>query len=129
MTVDIGRLVRERLADVLDPCSVGAENPIDVVGMGLVDDVRLEDGELTIQMCLTSPQCLMLEHFAVEARRVTADLPGVRTVTVRGDNGMEWTPDRMSAAARDRRRRHLLRLSAVPVGTRRSATSGGRRRT
>jgi metal-sulfur cluster biosynthetic enzyme len=115
--VGIGRLVRDRLADVVDPCSVGAGNPMNVVEMGLVDDVRLDDGELTIRMCLTSPQCLMLEHFAVEARRVTSDLPGVRTVTVRGDNGMEWTPDRMSTAARDRRRRHLLRLIPVAAGT------------
>ena len=113
MSTDIEQLVRERLADVIDPCSVGAGNPMDVVEMGLVRDVRLESGELTIQLCLTSPQCLMLEHFAVEARRVTDGLPGVRAVTVRGDNGMEWTPERMSPAAASRRRQHVLRLGAV----------------
>jgi metal-sulfur cluster biosynthetic enzyme len=112
MKPDIDRLARERLADIVDPCSVGAGNPMDVVEMGLVDDIRMEDGELIISMCLTSPQCLMLEHFAMEARRVTADLPGVSMVTVRGDNGMIWSPERMSSEARDRRRRHLIQLSS-----------------
>jgi metal-sulfur cluster biosynthetic enzyme len=112
MNRDLDRLVRERLADLVDPCSVGAGNPMDIVEMGLVDDIRLQDGDLIISMCLTSPQCLMLEHFAVEARRVTADLPGVSTVTVRGDNGMVWSPERMSPEAADRRRHHLVRLGS-----------------
>ena len=116
MNGSVDAIVRDRLTRVMDPCSVGSGNPMSVIEMGLVDSVLLDDGELTIEMCLTSPQCLMLEHFAVEARRVTADLPGVRKVTVRGDQGMTWTPDRLTAEAKDRRSRHLLALTPVGHG-------------
>ena len=113
MSPELEHEVRSRLAQVIDPCSVGAGNAMNVVEMGLIKELRLEDGELSVLMCLTSPQCLMLEHFVAEARRVTADLPGVHRVVVKGDSGTEWSSARISPEARSRRDQHLQRMLPV----------------
>lgn len=113
MSGEIEQVVLARLTDIVDPCSFGAGNPMNIVEMGLIKNVEFDNGHLSIQMCLTSPQCLMLEHFVTEARRVTAELPQVIDVVVRGDSGTEWTSDRMYAEARDRRRTHLSRMLPV----------------
>lgn len=113
MSADIEPLVMDRLAEIIDPCSVGAGNPMNIVEMGLIKEISFHDGELSIRMCLTSPTCLMLEHFVVEAQRVTAELPHVRDVIVRGDSGLEWSSQRMSEEAKDRRSARLSRLLPV----------------
>jgi metal-sulfur cluster biosynthetic enzyme len=102
--------VWSRLGRIIDPCSVGSGNEMSIVDMGLVDSVELHEGDLRICLCLTSPQCLMLEHFATEARGLLADLPEVLAVTVRGDNGTNWHESRLSSVARARRNQHLSRL-------------------
>ena len=112
-------LIDERLRQVIDPCSVGSANPMNIVEMGLVKAIDIQDGHVRIQLCLTSPTCMMLEHFVAEARRLVGPLPGVHAVDVRGDVGLEWTPDRIDEKARRRRRLHLDLLAA-----RRSATDG-----
>lgn len=113
MSADLEQAVMARLAEIVDPCSVGAGNPMNIVEMGLIKAITFTDGKLSIRMCLTSPTCLMLEHFVVEARRVTAELPQVRDVVVRGDSGTEWSSERMSPEAKDRRSARLSRLLPV----------------
>jgi metal-sulfur cluster biosynthetic enzyme len=105
-------VVTERLTDIADPCSVAAGNPMNIVEMGLIKDVALLNGRLEVSMCLTSPTCPMLEHFAKEMRRVLADMPEVVAIDIHGDTGMEWTPERLSADARARRRLHLVSLQS-----------------
>jgi metal-sulfur cluster biosynthetic enzyme len=107
---ELNELVRGRLADVLDPCSVAAGNPMNVLDMGLVKDVVVSGASLHVQMRLTSPQCPMLQHFVSEVNRVMADLPEIHRVTVRGDSGMDWTPQDMTDEGRRSRHDHLLRL-------------------
>ncbi|HJQ46477.1 MAG TPA: iron-sulfur cluster assembly protein [Amycolatopsis sp.] len=106
------QLIDERLRQIIDPCSVGVADPMNIVEMGLIKSVDIEDGHVRIEMCLTSPTCMMLEHFVGEARRLLGSLPGVRDVDVRGDIGLDWTPDRIDENARRRRQLHLDRLEA-----------------
>lgn len=106
--------IRHRLEGVIDPCSVAAGNEMNILEMGLVDRIELTDGHLDVGMRLTSPQCPMLQHFVAEVSRVLDGIPGITDVTVRGDSGMNWTPDDMTPEARQRRRSHLGRLAARP---------------
>ena len=111
----LSQTVRERLRDVLDPCSVAAGNSMDIVEMGLIRRLEISDGHLDVYLCLTSPTCPMLEHFAKESRRVLADVAGVDTIELHGDTGMDWTADRLSPQARSRRLVHLTALRERPA--------------
>ena len=116
---DLRELIDGQLRHIIDPCSVGSANPMNIVEMGLVKTVEIDGGTVRIEMCLTSPTCMMLEHFVAEATRLLGTLPGVTRVDVRGDLGLDWTPDRIDENARRRRRTHLDLLMA------RSAPEGG----
>jgi len=107
-------LVEEQLRKVIDPCSVGSGNPMNIVEMGLVKEIGIDGGTVRVDLCLTSPICMMLEHFVAEARRLIAPLPGVAEVDVRGDAGLAWSPDRIQEGARQRRRAHLELLMSRP---------------
>ena len=53
--------VRHALRPLNDPCSVASGTPIDVVSMGLVKDVNVDEaGTARVEIRLTSPSCVML---------------------------------------------------------------------
>ena len=93
------------LRSVVDP-----ELCIDVVSLGLVYDVRMDDGRLVVDMTLTTPGCPVADALRAEARTaVDAALAGDAPVDVRLVWEPPWTPDRMTcvpapALARPRRR-------------------------
>lgn len=83
------------LAGVYDP-----ELYLDVVSLGLVYDVRVDDGALIVEMTMTTPGCPVSESLpaAAEAvvRQATADsLP----VDVRVVWDPPWDPSMMDGAA------------------------------
>ncbi len=81
----------QALADVWDP-----ELGFDVVSLGLIYDIRLEDAGLVIDMTLTTPGCPVSEQLPREAaeaiRRALPEYP-VRMNIVWDP---PWTPERMS---------------------------------
>ena len=97
-----------RLDEILDPCSVAAGTPMGLAEMGLVDSIEISQaGDVAIRLCLTSPGCHMVAYMESEAIARVGPLAGVRTVAVRGDCGLDWSPDRISPAAQERRRQRL----------------------
>jgi metal-sulfur cluster biosynthetic enzyme len=80
----------EALQQVVDPCSVAHGRPLSVIEMGLVRDVEMVDGAVTVKLFLTSPICTMIGKFQEMAEDALLPLPGVNQVTVEGDNGLEW---------------------------------------
>jgi metal-sulfur cluster biosynthetic enzyme len=109
--------IRRELDTIGDPCSVAHGTPMGLDEMGLVEAVHLDaDGNVQIHLRLTSPTCMMVGYFGVEARSRIGQLPGVRSVEVTADLGLDWTPDQMSDAARTRRR-ELLRSRGIPMPT------------
>ena len=77
-------LIRSALAQVYDP-----EIGIDIVSLGLVYDVGLDDdGLLTVDMTLTSPYCPLGGVIQSQAHAVCAPLPGVKDVRV----NLVWSP-------------------------------------
>jgi metal-sulfur cluster biosynthetic enzyme len=83
--------------------------------MGLVRDVNLDDdGNVTIDFRLTSPTCMMVGYFTAESKKRVAAVPGVRTIEVRADRGLDWTPEMMTKEA-TARRRAALRARGIPA--------------
>jgi metal-sulfur cluster biosynthetic enzyme len=84
------------LRDVVDP-----EVGINVVDLGLVYGVEVEDSEVRVRMTMTSPACPLGAHLAEEAAgRIRARVPGVGSVRVELVWDPPWHPGRMSEGAR-----------------------------
>lgn len=93
---DIRARVLDSLAHVWDP-----ELGLDVVSLGLVYDVRVEDRCITFDMTLTTPGCPVSESLPQEAEaavRSALDGYDVRANVVWDP---PWTPERLSPEAMD----------------------------
>lgn len=106
-------LIIAELDEIKDPCSLAAGTPFGLDEMGLVDEVLIsDDGVVTVKLRLTSPFCHMVGFFKLEASRRIEALPGVRSVELLADQGLDWSPGRISAAALAKRDGHLQRMES-----------------
>ncbi|MGQ0631280.1 MAG: metal-sulfur cluster assembly factor [Sporichthyaceae bacterium] len=97
--------IEQRLDAIADPCSVAAGSPIGLAEMGLVRAIDITaGGHVTVHLRLTSPFCHMIGFFTHEATRLIGELPGVTEVTLRADQGLDWSPSMISPTANARRR-------------------------
>jgi metal-sulfur cluster biosynthetic enzyme len=86
-------LIRAALGQVYDP-----EIGIDIVSLGLVYDVELDDaGLLNVDMTLTSPYCPLGSVIQTQAHAVCAPLPGVKDVRVNLVWSPPWDPRTMAS--------------------------------
>ena len=83
--------VLEALKEVYDP-----EIPVNVVDLGLVYGVEVEDGDVHVEMTLTAAGCGMGPYIAQQAEWRIAELEGVDDVQVDVVFEPQWTPDRIS---------------------------------
>lgn len=95
--------VREALTEVVDPCSAATGSALDIVAMGLVKAVDVDDGHVAVDLRLTTPACHMVPYFDREVRRRVGSLSGVDSVAVETDAGVEWTAEMLSPSAVRRR--------------------------
>jgi metal-sulfur cluster biosynthetic enzyme len=88
--------VRAALYDVIDP-----ELGINIVDLGLIYRVDLDDSSVTITMTMTSPACPLRDYLQdlVESA-ITARVPDARRVVVEIVTEPPWTEDLMSEDAR-----------------------------
>ena len=107
-------LITTELDEIKDPCSLAAGTPFGLDEMGLVDEIVISDsGEVLVKLRLTSPFCHMIGFFKQEATRRIEALPGVTAVNLMADNGLDWSPSRISASAVARRESHLQRMKSA----------------
>src|ERR1044071_2606265 len=57
----------------------------DIVTLGFVRDLRIEGGEVSFRIVLTTPACSVREQLQEEARGVVAQIPGVVKINVTMD--------------------------------------------
>jgi metal-sulfur cluster biosynthetic enzyme len=88
-------LVRDALRQVKDP-----ELDMNIIDLGLVYDVSVTDGEVRVEMTLTSPGCPAGPMITNDAYRVIRALPGVKDVDVAVVWEPYWTPERMDPKVR-----------------------------
>jgi FeS assembly SUF system protein len=90
-----GRVI-EAICTVFDP-----EIPVNIYELGLIYDIRIDAmSDVKIDMTLTSPACPVAESLPGDVQMVVEDVEGVRAVNVELVWEPQWTPDRMSEAAR-----------------------------
>lgn len=88
--------VFEALKNVYDP-----EIPLNVVDLGLVYDVQINDGgSVYVQMTLTAPGCGMGPFIGQQAEWAVQDIEGVEDVQIEMVFDPPWSPDRISEEAR-----------------------------
>ncbi|HJM53551.1 MAG TPA: iron-sulfur cluster assembly protein [Dehalococcoidia bacterium] len=80
--------VIEALKEVYDP-----EIPVNIVDLGLIYDVEVEDGEVAVEMTLTAQGCGMGPYIAQQAEWRIAEMPGVEDVEVELVWDPPWSPE------------------------------------
>ena len=80
--------VKDALRDVYDP-----EIPVNIVDLGLVYDVAVEEGNVDVTMTLTFAGCGMGPYIAQQAEWRIAEMDSVEDVNVELTFDPPWTPD------------------------------------
>jgi metal-sulfur cluster biosynthetic enzyme len=95
-TISTEELVREALRDnVIDP-----EIGVNIVDLGLVYEVKVEDGTAEITMTLTTPMCPLGPYIDSEVRSALEDVPGISESKVNLVWTPPWDPSKMSDDAK-----------------------------
>lgn len=89
------RAVREALREVSDP-----ELGVNIVDLGLVYDIEIEDRRARVTMTLTSPGCPAGDQILSGAQRQTESTEGVEEAEVNLVWKPFWTPDRIDPKVR-----------------------------
>lgn len=89
--------VLDALASVVDP-----EMSLGIVDIGLVYGVDVSPERVRVAMTMTSPACPVTDVIADDVEMALRDvLPDARPIEVEFVWEPAWTPDRMTARARD----------------------------
>lgn len=108
----VGReAVIRALDNCYDPCC--QERKISVVDMGLVESVEIRDETVEIALVLTSGWCPFAARLLEMVKEEVGALPGVGDVDVEVVWDPTWTPERMSAGAREKLRLPLEQLEPL----------------
>ncbi|MEM4662886.1 MAG: metal-sulfur cluster assembly factor [Candidatus Diapherotrites archaeon] len=87
--------ILKKLKDVIDP-----EIGINVVDLGLIYEVVVTNGEVSIKMTVTNPYCPLQTHLKQMVETAVYSLKGVKDVSVQLVFDPPWTPDRLSPNAK-----------------------------
>lgn len=89
------RDVRKALRKVKDP-----EINLDLVVLGLIYDIDIEDSHVHVTMSLTTPMCPVAPQIVEEARAAVLAVEGVESADVELTFDPLWTPDRIDPIIR-----------------------------
>jgi len=87
--------VRDALKGVKDP-----ELHLDLVVLGLVYDIQVQDDEVKATISLTSPLCPVAGQIVEDAKKAIEAVEGVRSAEVELSFNPPWTPERMNPLVR-----------------------------
>lgn len=94
--MELENTIVEVLKTIHDP-----EIPVDIFELGLIYEVRIEnDGEVFIDMTLTSPNCPVAESMPKEVEDKVAAIEGVKSAKVNIVFDPPWDKDMMSEEAK-----------------------------
>jgi FeS assembly SUF system protein len=92
--------LEEQVIQVLKTC-YDPEIPVDIYELGLIYKTEVSpEGEVNIEMTLTSPMCPAAGSLPPEVERKVGEVPGVRSVKVDVVWEPVWTPEKMTEAAK-----------------------------
>lgn len=82
--------VRKALRKVKDP-----ELNLDLVVLGLIYDIAIDDSHVDVTMSLTSPACPVAGELVDQARQAVEGVDGVKTANVELTFSPPWTAERI----------------------------------
>ena len=88
-------MVLEVMHDVYDP-----EIPVNVVDLGLVYDLKIEDDVVYLTMTMTAPGCPFGDMLSTDAREKIIAGTGAKDALVTMVTTPPWTPEMMTEDAR-----------------------------
>ena len=92
----VGEEAVEKICGIYDP-----EVPVNIYELGLIYDVQVsEEGDVEIEMPLTSPNCPVAESLPVEVEEKVKIIEEVRNVKVNITFDPPWDKDMMSEEAK-----------------------------
>jgi metal-sulfur cluster biosynthetic enzyme len=99
------------LDNCFDPCC--QERRISVVDMGLIENIEILGSRVRVEMVLTTGWCPFASRLLGMVEEEVGNLPGVDDVDVDVVWDPTWTPERMSAGAREKLRLPLEKLQPL----------------
>ena len=99
------------LDNCFDPCC--RERRISVVDMGLIESIEILGSRVSVEMVLTTGWCPFAARLLEMVKDEVGNLPGVDDVDVDVVWDPTWTPERMSAGAREKLRLPLEKLEPL----------------
>ncbi len=87
--------VRNALKGVKDP-----ELNLDLVVLGLIYDIEVEDAKADVVMSLTSPMCPVAGEIVEQATQAVLGVEGIDEADVQLTFDPPWTPERISPLIR-----------------------------
>jgi len=87
--------IRDALKTVKDP-----ELNLDLVVLGLVYDIDVNDRDVHVVISLTSPMCPVADQIVLDAKNAVAGVEGVENCEVNITFDPPWTPDRIAPLIR-----------------------------
>ncbi len=87
--------VQEALTNVIDP-----ELGLDFVELGLIYDIEVEEGDVSVSFSLTSPGCPIGPQVSEQIEEFVSEVDGVTNVSSTMTFTPAWTPERMSEEAK-----------------------------
>jgi len=94
-------VTKEQVYEVLQSC-YDPEIPVNIVDLGLVYDVQVDDDKVAVKMTLTAPGCGMGTFIAGDARQKILGLEGVGDATVDLVWDPPWNPGMISEQAKQK---------------------------
>lgn len=96
LAVTVDRIM-EALRECYDP-----EIPVNIVDLGLIYNVAIDQGRVTVKFTLTARGCPAHELLSQQVKDAVAKLPGVTSAEVEVVWDPPWTPDKMSKTGREK---------------------------
>ena len=87
--------VRSALKTVKDP-----ELHLDLVVLGLVYDIEVDEGDVHVVMSLTSPMCPVADQIVLDAENAISQIEEVESCKVDLTFDPPWTPERIAPLIR-----------------------------
>jgi metal-sulfur cluster biosynthetic enzyme len=94
-------VTKEQVYEALQEC-YDPEIPVNIVDLGLVYDVEVNDDKVAVRMTLTAPGCGMGTMIAADARQRILSLDDVVEATVDLVWDPPWNPSMISEEAKQR---------------------------
>lgn len=92
-------VTKDDVLKVLKKC-YDPEIPINIVDLGLIYGLKVEDGKVDIKMTLTTSFCPLASLIVEDVRKNVEKIKGVKKVNIELVFEPAWSPDMMSNSAK-----------------------------